>query len=88
MTREQMLFLKDACDYCGIDCRTRDAYSGRGMYGRETCAVVVRHPLDLLSAVVGYLKDAHVELPREALREIPQFDDLAQDGMGRDVVVY
>lgn len=61
---------------------------GRGVYGRETCAVVVRHPLDLLSAVVGYLKDAHVELSREALREIPQFDDLAQDGMGRDVVVY
>lgn len=86
MTQEQMQFIQEACDFCEIECESRTGYSGRGMYGKETCAVVVSSALDVLSAVVGYLRDS--PQGRTLIRsEIPQLDDLHQDSMGRDSII-
>ncbi len=85
MTKEQADFIQDAMDYCEIPCKTRE-YSGRCMYGRQTWAVVASHPLEVLGAVVEYLKRG---FGYSDPSEIPSFDDLRQDSMGRDdVVIY
>ena len=85
MTQEQAEFIQDACDYCEIECDTRRDYSGRGMYGQKTFGVTVRSVLEVLSAVVGYMKTRD----RVELRDVPQLDDLRIDNMGKnDIILY
>jgi hypothetical protein len=86
VTKEQAEFLAEACEASGVECDIHDDYSGRGMYGKTTYAVVVNNPLQLLGAVVAYVKaiwDAG-----EDLSEVPALDRLEEDVMGRDVIIY
>lgn len=83
MTEEQVLLIKEACTFCEIECRIIQGYSGRRMFGERTLGVVVNSELEVLGAVVAYLK----QMTLKELREAPQLDDLQQDDMGKDDVV-
>lgn len=84
MTKEQCDFVCEALECCEMEHSRYDSYSGRGMYGKTTYGVVVSHPLDIASAVVGYMKG----LCESELKTIPQLDDLRMDNMARDYIIY
>jgi len=93
MTKELAEFLVRATEHCGtqeIDHRT--AYSGRGMYGQTTHAVVVNDTNGLLVDLIQYVREEIEDaVPTEELLEsIPDVSSvhLRMDNMGRDVVIY
>ena len=92
MTREQAQFLKAACDWAGDqDCEIQDDYSGRGMYGKTTHAVVASCTLtELLCTALNFAMHGGEHLyPPGQEREYPLFGGLRTDQMGRDsIVVY
>ena len=94
MTKELAEFLCKVTNECGNqEADLRETYSGRGMYGRETCAVVVDSQCQLISDLVQYMND-NVHGDEEAGEmiwnggEIPNADGLQWDLMGRGVVIY
>jgi len=89
MTLKSANLLKQAADKVGLDLTIRDNYSGRGMYGRETTAVILDSIL-LLTPIHG---QAYIDLAKagdiDGMEEL--LDDLTAihyDNMGRDIVVY
>ena len=84
MTKEQCDFICEALECCEMTHQRYDGYSGRGMYGERTYGVVVPHPLDIASAVVGYVKG----LSEDSLKDIPQLDDLKMDNMAKEYIIY
>lgn len=94
MTKEFAQFLVEVTEHCGnqeID--LREGYSGRGMYGRETCSVVVNSPLQLITDMTEYIRtnlgdDDNGNFPWLG-GEVPEPEVLRMDSMGRDsVVIY
>lgn len=84
MTKVQAEFIKLAMGACEEECNVREGYSGRGMYGKRTWAVVVPSVLTVLGAVTNWF--IHEDTDGY---QIPQLDDLSVDHMGRDsVVIY
>lgn len=86
-----------------ISCDVRESYSGRGMYGKETAAVVVNGPLDvaLLAAYVvkAKLQAYYDRTPPDSVLDSDvdailvefclEMRSFRYDSMGRDsVVVY
>ena len=57
MTKELAEFLKEASENAGNECEIYETYSGRGMFGRTTCGVVVDSVGQLLSDVLGYVSE-------------------------------
>lgn len=95
MTKEFATFLSDAAEHCGTEISIRDDYSGRGMYGNTTYAVVVNNMSELLLNVVQYIKETLENMSQDELAAanfIPDVYDMGRlrtDNMGRDsVVVY
>jgi hypothetical protein len=85
MTAATMNRLVAAADALDVDCRPYDDYSGRGMYGRTTCAVVVPSEavFAALAAVAGRgLPDA------EFADFVADLRRLSSDSLGRDTIVY
>jgi hypothetical protein len=85
MTKAQAEFLKEATEYCGnqeIDLRSD--YSGRGMYGKETCGVVVDSLTVLLADCIAYIK----EVLNDNIDAIPELDSFKTDNMGRSIIIY
>ncbi len=77
----------DAAEEMGIEASLRETYSGRGMYGKSTVAVVIGGQSNLLQAVAL----AAVRLCQELDDNPDDFlEDLAfrYDNMGHDIVVY
>ena len=73
---------------CEIDdeARFRESYSGRAMYGEETCAFVTpKSPIDLLVLVIEALRDEYIDL--EDLQAIKKLR-MRTDSMGYDTVYY
>jgi hypothetical protein len=85
MTKAQAEFLFEACENAGIECEIREGYSGRGMYGEETYGIVLKNPVDLVSAVIEHMRG--ITDSREMVA-VPLFRALRVDGMGRDFIVY
>ncbi len=83
MTKEQAEFIVNALDYDGQDGELYEGYSGRGMMGKETWGVVFEHESILFTALMTYLK----ENP-ELTRQIPDFDKIRADNMGRQIIWY
>jgi hypothetical protein len=82
MQKNECDFLCAALTHCGIEHSVQPNYSGRGMYGKQTYAIVLDDPMDLLSAVVDYIIDTD---PEDIVR-IPGF---SRDSMGKNsVVIY
>ena len=64
----------------GIEATLYEDYSGRGMYGKTTAAVVTDSATDVAFAL-GALIAAEKE-------EVPDLVQVQTDGMGRQIVVY
>jgi hypothetical protein len=86
MTEEQAKFFEEALDHDGVTpVEIRDDYSGRGMYGKTTYAVVVDSACDLIPSLLRHAAHNYVEVVAEGI-----FDDfeLRQDDMGLGIVLY
>ncbi len=91
MTKELADFLVKATEHCGSqEIDIRNEYSGRGMYGRSTFAVVVDNESELLLNVIQYIKEKDETTERfvETLPDVSNVGTLRTDGMGRKVVIY
>lgn len=98
MTKEAALFLKEASENAGNECDIRENYSGRGMYGRTTCGVVVASLATLLADVIQYVGENIHDIDEDGEgtaghteyvgKEIPDMSDLSVDNMAMDVIVY
>lgn len=101
MKIEMAKFLKEASENAGNECKIREEYSGRGMYGKTTVGIVVDSQEQLLADVIQYVKEQIGELTYqhdinggEATvltwegGEIPDPDDFRVDNMGQRVIVY
>jgi len=86
MTKEQAEFFINALEYNGIEAELREDYSGRGMYGKTTFAVVTEKTHLIISAILRYLPN----LEPEEYVELPDFSNftLKQDSMGLGVILY
>lgn len=86
MTKEQAQFLYDAGNDAGLDLEIRDSYSGRGMFGEETCAVEGDFTMgELLCAVVEYVRFLNEE-GQEDIPEMPR--SFREDSMGLGIIIY
>ena len=83
MTKQNAQFLKDCLEYSGEEGELYEDYSGRNMYGKTTCGVVFDHETLLMTAVLSFLK----ENP-ELAKEIPEFDKIQADNIGRSIIWY
>lgn len=83
------LLTQMADDNGNIECAFRESYSGRGMYGKTTSAIVVNRipvAIYLAALAVDYLETAGREDEIDAfLRDIK---DLGWDSMGTYVIIY
>lgn len=97
MNIELANFLKKAAEHCGNEADIREEYSGRGMYGRSTAAVVVNSLPELMLNVIQYtreivennqeLEDVAVTL-LDAIPEVADLGRLRTDSMGHDTILY
>jgi len=92
MTKELADFLKKATEHCGqqeID--VREDYSGRGMMGRTTHAVVVDSVTELMMNCIQYIREG-LEFNSPAITDfIPDVSDMGMlrtDNMARQTVLY
>ncbi len=83
MTKEQAKFLVKVTEECGNqDIDLREGYSGRGMFGRETCGVVINSLPILLADVINYARENKMD-------DAPDFQGFSTDNMGRDsIIIY
>ncbi len=96
MTKELADALKAAADDLNVMCSVREGYSGRGMYGKDTIALVIpdARALARLTAAAGAAlvrKQVATGLAGEKFTDtelVRQLDTLRQDSMGLDIVVY
>jgi hypothetical protein len=71
-------------DYGGVS--MRDDYSGRGMYGMETYAIVCEEsPAEILGQLLARVRDEDIDL--DELQEVKSFS-MRTDSMGLGVVIY
>ena len=78
-------FLKQFCDANPDKYVYREKYSGKFMFGKTCCAVVVRNGfsyLDMLMELTSFLDDQGFE------DEDLEMSNTAMDEMGLDIIVY
>ena len=96
MNKELAEFLAKVTNHSGNqEADVRENYSGRGMYGRETYAIVVNSETQLISDLVQYMAESVCDTNEGEENQgwcggqIPDSDGgLRVDSMGRDVVIY
>ena len=93
-------FINGAFVHAGNEgCDIREEYSGRGMMGRTTPALVVDNPGEVLPVCLGYVKDRLEEIAevgdmtvlRIYVKALPDFAEMASlrtDSMGTRTVIY
>ena len=87
-------FVKVSEEMGNQECKLQEDYSGRGMYGHTTAAVVCNNPLAMMMDALQYIKDcmdnSDAELD-DIWEKLPDFRNtmLRTDNMGRDsMIVY
>jgi hypothetical protein len=99
MNKETAEFLVKVSEECGNQEATlREDYSGRGMYGSQTCAVTVDSQMTLIQDLIQFMStnvydtddDTDNSKPNEGWSggPVPDCDGLRIDSMGRGVVIY
>jgi len=77
--------LKEAADSMGIELQVRDDYSGRGMYGKTTHAVVGE--LNTIFQCIAFAASDIVD--EDNLDDFTwEMGKLRRDSMGFDIVIY
>lgn len=99
MTKDMAEFLVEVTESLGNqEISLREGYSGRGMYGKETCGVVVENILQLFSDILEYARDNINDYMGEGSdgeqfktwdgKMIPQVENFRMDNMGRQYIIY
>lgn len=71
-----------------IDIEIRKNYSGRGMFGKETSAIVVNSYSEFIEAIGDFLADADTE-EIKTINEIGKLlKNLHTDNMGMSIIIY
>ena len=85
MTKEQAEFFKNAAEEVELEIEVRNNYSGRGMYGETTYAIIVDSLMTLIPALLCRAAYGYVSVAENGL-----FDNfkLRQDNMGLGIVLY
>ena len=86
MTKPEADFIANIMENAGKNVEVRDDYSGRGMFGKTTCGVVVDSELLVISALLAYAKELSEDGPY--IGEMPEFDTLRHDNMGKQMIIY
>lgn len=71
----------------GIDAEIRENYSGRGMNGETTCAVVLDY-LDRLPAIAAHAAMEIEHMEEDASDLVEDLMQLRHDALGRETIVY
>lgn len=87
MKLEVAQFLAECVREHGEECRVRNDYSGRGMMGDETAALVVDNPVTIVEALLRCWKEDPTVI-EDAPFSTAHLSCLRTDSMGRDVVIY
>jgi hypothetical protein len=99
MTKEMAEFFQEVSENAGNECDIRDDYSGRGMYGKTTYAVVIDSQVQLLTDILQYFADSLSDVMEDDDgttagyvcyngKEIPNPMNFSVDNMGLRVVIY
>lgn len=95
MTKETADYLVMVSEHCGNqEADLREDYSGRCMYGQETCAIVVDSQTQLIADLIQFMADNVCDTNEGEENQgwcggpIPDISSLRIDSMGRDVVIY
>jgi hypothetical protein len=80
-------------DLTGEEVDIRENYSGRGMYGENTAAIVTNRPLEIADTMVHAYLDAfpdEIDELQDAMNEEegPDFDGFKSDSMGKGYIFY
>lgn len=82
MTKEQAEFLIKVTEECGNqDITLCDDYSARYAYGEKTYGVIVESALILMVDIINYAREIKMD-------DVPYFEGLDTDNMGKDVILY
>ena len=84
MTENQAQFIYDALTYAGHDTYVT-SYSGRGMYGKETPAVVTYCEIGEVISILMVASAEATEEEKDMIFSMPRFNI---DSMGRGIVIY
>jgi hypothetical protein len=98
MTKEMAMFLVECSENAGNEASLREDYSGRGMYGRTTCGVVVDSQVQLLADVIAWVNEQIGEEVSEVYSrgvidtwnggKIPDVSSFSVDNMGNQTILY
>ena len=92
MTKEFATFLANVSGEMGHDCELREDYSGRGMMGKTTHAVVVDDVGELMCDVIDYIKqNIHADgtaTPTYEGIDIPETEILRRDNCACQTILY
>lgn len=83
MDKDAAKFIVDALEFAGESAEMRDDYSGRGMYGKQTCGIVFDSIGLLVPAIVDFIKQNGI--PHDTL---PDFGVLRTDNMANRTIIY
>jgi hypothetical protein len=73
----------------GVELRFQPKYSGRGMYGRETTAIVAEDMGSFMVGLARFCGDLDpCEQDREIEETVHEVQALRTDSMGRGIVLY
>lgn len=90
MQQNTVELIASSAEALGVEIRVEDDYSGRGMYGKTTHAVVYSSLGDLLAccadaAMTATAEGEHEEVVAAFIRDLKQ---IRTDNMGRDMIAY
>ena len=91
MTKKSMELIEEAGGHLGLEIKPREEYSGKGMYDRQTCAIVCDDIGDFVAAVAQGAINLFEENPQNytgAANFIEDMRGLRTDSMGLGIVVY
>lgn len=86
MQLDTAVLLSRAAEDVGVECEVREEYSGRGMFGRTTAALVVESPLVLVG--LAALIAGERRYPADLEDFLTNLNNLTWDSMGLSYVVY
>ena len=83
MTQKEAIFIRDAMNCMGHHCKIRSDYSGRGMHGKETYAIISDNITAIIPAIAMFVAKGN-----DPPTEFKNSSGYRKDSLGHDVVIY
>ena len=88
MNREFAKMIVDNTDTWDERLSVRDGYSGRSMYGKETCGIVYDNLGDLMRGIAQTAADLAFEDESRLEDFMEELENIRLDNMGLSMIVY